>query len=248
MSEEIKIAHYGGGVNSTAMLIFMVQSGIIPHAILFSDTGGEKSPTYAYTESFSKWLVKNGFPPITRVKFETKDGVNITLEQDILNNGTLPAIAFGFKSCSDKFKIQPQTKWLNKMYPKAQIVHYIGFDAGERRRVRKNDNPKHINNYPLIESGWDRERCMQEIIKVGLCVPPKSSCFFCPNMKKGEILQLPEDLRDRVRIIEKNAKNKVELKGLGRSFSWTDLFAADKDQLKAFDDLEMYQDPCNCTD
>lgn len=37
----MKIVTYGGGTNSTAMLIGMVKQGIIPDRILFSDTGGE---------------------------------------------------------------------------------------------------------------------------------------------------------------------------------------------------------------
>jgi len=35
------VVSYGGGVNSTAVLVGMVERGIRPDAILFADTGGE---------------------------------------------------------------------------------------------------------------------------------------------------------------------------------------------------------------
>lgn len=37
---------FGGGVNSTAMLVEMHKRGIRPDLILFADTGGERPETY----------------------------------------------------------------------------------------------------------------------------------------------------------------------------------------------------------
>ena len=242
------IASYGGGTNSTAMLIGMAKKGIKPDHILFADTGGEKQATYDYVVLFNKWLSKNNMPLIETVQYRTKDGNLLTLEQDIINNQTLPAIAFGFKTCSQKFKIQPQEKFIKTRYPNDEIIHLIGFDLGESRRVKENPLDNHTNQYPLIEWGWDRDRCVEEIVKEGLCLPGKSSCFFCPNMKKHEILNLSDQEKERVKFIESNAKNKVEMAGLGRQYAWTDLINADKSQMKLFDDLDFYQSPCECTD
>ena len=41
-----------------------------------------------------------------------------------------------------------------------------------------------------MEWGWDRNRCIQEIRDAGLPLPGKSSCFFCPSMKRREIRTL----------------------------------------------------------
>ena len=38
---EMLVVSFGGGTNSTAMLVGMSERGIIPDAILFADTGGE---------------------------------------------------------------------------------------------------------------------------------------------------------------------------------------------------------------
>jgi hypothetical protein len=68
-------------------------------------------------------------------------------------------------------------------------------------------------------------------------------------MKKGEILSLPKDLQQRAIAVEQNAQSTLrELKGLGRDYKWEDLLSADREQLKLFEDLEMYDTPCNCID
>lgn len=242
------VVSYGGGTNSTALLILLQRRKITPDAILFADTGGERAETYSYIEYFNKWLQKNGMPQITIVKYKTKDGVNLTLEEDIINNKTLPAIAFGWKTCSQKFKIQPQVKWIKENFPKEEIKMLIGFDASERRRMKENPERLFTNIYPLIEDQVTREDCIKIILDTGLCLPNKSSCFFCPNMKSWEILKLSENERNRAIKIEANATNVVELKGLGRNYSWTDLINANKEQLTLFDDLEMFQTPCACID
>lgn len=246
---EKTIVSYGGGTNSTAMLIGMVKRNIKPDHILFADTGGEKQGTYHYITYFNNWLFQHDFPLIETVKYKTKFGIELTLEQDIINNKTLPAIAFGWKTCSQKFKIAPQEKFVSERYPNDSIIHFIGFDFYEQRRVKDNPLPNHTNKYPLIEWQWNRDKCVQEILDAKLCLPGKSSCFFCPNMRKHEILALSEDEKRRVAFIEQNAKDKmIELKGLGRDYAWTDLIKADGDQLKMFEDLEVYQTPCECID
>lgn len=78
------IASYGGGVNSTAMLVWMVKNKLVVHHILFADTGGEKPETYSYVKMFSDWLVDNAYPEIITVKYATKNSNELTLEQDVL--------------------------------------------------------------------------------------------------------------------------------------------------------------------
>jgi len=67
-------------------------------------------------------------------------------------------------------------------------------------------------------------------------------------MKKYEILELSNEEKERVKFIEANAKNKVEMAGLGRQYAWTDLINADENQIKLFDDLDLFQSPCECID
>lgn len=108
---------YGGGVNSTALLIGLHQHRIPVDLILFADTGAEHPHTYAYLDVMDRWLKDHGMPPITRVYKTTRDGKRLTLEQECLQSGTLPSIAYGFKRCSLKHKIGPQEKFCNHYLP-----------------------------------------------------------------------------------------------------------------------------------
>src|ERR1035437_4984600 len=103
----MNIVSFGAGVNSTAMLIGMYERGIPSDLILFADTGGEKPNTYAHRDEFSEWLVKHGYPEI-----KTVQGEKGTPEQECLEKRTLPSIVVGMRSCSDKYKIRPQNRYL----------------------------------------------------------------------------------------------------------------------------------------
>ena len=139
--EFINIVSYGGGANSTALLVGLHQHRIPVDLILFADTGGEHPHTYAYLDIMDRWLKDHGMPEITRVYKTTKDGRRLTLEDECLKSGTLPSIAYGFKRCSLKHKIGPQEKFCNN-YPPCRkvwvsgkkVVKFIGYDAGEHYR------------------------------------------------------------------------------------------------------------------
>jgi len=241
------IVSFGGGSNSTAVLINMVKHQIIPNEILFADTGGEHPHTYQFITELNNWLISKNFPQIKTLRYFTKHGNELTLEQDCLNNNTIPPIAFGWKTCSQKFKIAPIEKYIKSQYPNQKVQIWVGFDADEERRIKDNSNENFENYFPLIKWGWNRDKCIEVIAKAGLSLPGKSSCFFCPNMKKHEILKLPNELKERVIFMEKNATKLAELKGLGRNKSWTELIEADRNQFKINWDVEDWHQPtCEC--
>lgn len=238
--ETINIVSYGGGTNSTALLVGLHTHHIPVDLILFADTGGEHPHTYAYLDVMNRWLKDHGMPEITRVYKTTRDGKRLTLEDECLKSGTLPSIAYGFKRCSLKHKIGPQDKFCNsyppcrKAWAKGQkVVKFIGYDARESYRsdkvlLRDLADPKYSKRYPLMEWGWNREACIRAIEAAGLPQPEKSSCFFCPSMRAEEIIRLREqhpDLFRRAIVMEDNAlPNLKAVKGLGRSYSWKDKF------------------------
>ena len=182
----MNIVAYGGGTNSTAMIIECIRLGIEIDLILFADTGGERPHTYAYIDGFDAWLKKQGHEGIIIVKRVTFEGVIESLEELCLKKKMLPSLAYGYKTCSDKFKARPQNKFMNNWPPakaewKAgkQIVKMIGFDADESHRAKKDYSDKKYKYwYPLIEWDWGRDECVDAIRKAGLCSPGKSSCFF----------------------------------------------------------------------
>jgi len=243
----------GGGTNSMGMLIGLRDAGVVPDVIVFADTGSERPHTYEYMQIKREWLKRNGFPDLTVVRNTNKHGQEQTLEQDCLNRGALPSIAYGFKSCSQKFKIQPIDKFLNH-HPMAiaawaageKVTKLIGYDADESHRVRDYDDQKYTVAYPLLDYGWGRADCVAAIKNEGLPLPGKSSCFFCPNMRRGEILELHAlhpDLAARAIAIEQNA-DLSSVKGLGRSWSWGSMLATPD----MFADHFEKPMPCGCYD
>lgn len=103
-SHPLLVVSYGAGVDSTAMLVEFVRRQIRPDYIVFADTGGEKEETLAFLPVMDAYLKKVGFPGITVVRYVPRDFKHwppySTLEENCLTNGTLPSLAFGFKSCS----------------------------------------------------------------------------------------------------------------------------------------------------
>lgn len=247
---------YGGGVNSSAMLVEMSRRGHRPDAILFADTGGERPETYAAVRKVSDWCVAHGFPAIETVSYVSKKRGDETLEGICLRTKSLPSIAFGFKSCSEKYKIRPQDRWLRNWPAAAQawseglkVIKAIGYDAGEVRRAKTRTESKFAFWYPLVEWGIYREDCV-EICKSEGLPTAKSSCFFCPSMRKHEVLDLAKthpDLLKRALDMEANA-HLTSVKGLGRSYAWSDLVKNANAQCDLFSYGGEPETPCGCYD
>lgn len=231
------ILSYGGGVNSTALLLELIRIGHPPDYVLFADTGGEKPKTYKHIEAVNGWLKHRGRPEIN-ICSEKK-----TLESDCLDRGTLPGKAFGFGSCSEHFKIRPQRRWVKAQGIK-DATWLVGIHAGEAQRALRIHNQRQDVEFPLIKWQWGQAECEAAIKAEGFQVPVKSACFYCPSMRKNEIIQLSKsdpELFARAVEMEENAKEAGTLqtvKGLGRSYSWKALVKADNEQLKLFEDLQ----------
>ena len=238
----MNVVSFGGGTNSTAMIVGMYQHKIPIDLILFADPGGEQPHTYEFIQIFNEWLSAHGLPEIVTVYKTDKNGNRLKLEQECLQCGILPAIAFGHKRCSLKHKIGPQEIFCNNhpgckaVWDAGKRVHkFIGYDAGENRRIAHAApidvaDKKYEKHYPLYEWGWTRQDCIRVIEQAGLPKPGKSSCFFCPSMKKVEIVALWEqypELFQRAVDMERNAApNLKAVKGLGRDWSWEEFRTA----------------------
>lgn len=309
-SDNPVVASFGGGRNSTAMLILCAKLGIKVDKIIFSDTGGELPETYAFIKKFDKWLVNNDMPSITivrrnvsKVSLDRKSligaklnlqagltwilkkatscnlpwflwsvGISAsqysTLEEYCLITQGMPSVAYGFKNCSVQWKIEPINAFVKAWKPAQEawqtgkkVVKLVGIHAGEVSRVltksghidaQKLETEEYFFSYPLIEKGLTDIMCESIIQNAGLPLPPKSSCFFCPNRKLAEIQQLPENLKMRAVMIEQNALNGVhkrdnaKIKGLGRSFAWNDLDDEDGLALALAD--KQSAKSCSCID
>jgi hypothetical protein len=239
------VVSYGGGTNSTAMLVGLKDRGERPDHILFADTGGEKPHTYRHIEQMQAWCANVGFPSIVTVRASLPSDRG-TLESFCLHHERLPSIAYGFKQCSQQFKRRPIERYLADI---GEHTTLIGIDADEPHRAK----PYPLTRYPLLEWDWGRDECEEAIKRAGLTQPGKSACFFCPSHKKQDILQLKQqypDLMERALEMERNAakNNAGGVKGLGRRFAWGDLIAWDEAQCDLFSDAGTPEMDCGCYD
>jgi hypothetical protein len=253
------VASFGRGVNSTAMLIRIALEGIAelkPDLILSADPGGEWPESYAHEQEMSAWFVAHGLPPVIRVSEE-----RFTLEGECLTAKSLPSIVIGMRSCSDKFKIRPQNRFVAAWQPAIdvwesgnKVTKLVGFDAGEPWRAKDYESNRYTMRYPLIEWGWDRDACVVAIERAGIAVPRKSSCWFCPEMEEWEILDLQAshpELLERALAMERNNSKLVHIKGLGRTVSWQQVVDFHRDQM-VMPGMNLMQRtaklPCTCYD
>ena len=163
----------------------------------------------------------------------------ITLYEECLKLKTLPAIVFGKKTCSQRVKGQPQNKFLNnsgkammEWAASGKVTKWIFYDADEPGRAKDYSDDKYLVKYFLIEQNWGRYECEEKIKQSGLPLPPKSSCKFCPSMKPYQIINLYETERGgfyeaiQLERVALTGGKLINIKGLGRDWSWWDLIAA----------------------
>ena len=209
------------------MLVGLAERGIKPMLVIVADVGNERAGTYAARPAFDAWMEKVWGMKSVDVRYQPKNYKHwphyYTLLENCLTNSTLPSLAYGFHSCSSKWKITPMNKfietlpWAQAMWAKGQkIAKAIGFDntPHEQRRackgsatfaVQTDEKDRYELTFPLQQWGWTREDCVKALERAGLPVPPKSSCFMCPAMKPFEVDTLEINELKTIVVIEARA-------------------------------------------
>lgn len=231
------VAAWGMGLDSTAMLIELVAQGDAPDVVLTADTGAERDETYAFLPIFQRWMDDHGLEHHV-VRYAPKRFKHwppyASILENVLTNATLPSISMGRGSCSLKWKVEPQDRWVRAWEPaKAAwaagrtVTKLIGYDAGAADTRRSQhaatiENPLYTFRYPLREWGWDRARCVARIREEGLPVPIKSACFICGASRPEEVMTLPAWCLRLIVLVEARAKPRLRtVEGLWRKSTRT---------------------------
>lgn len=220
---------FGGGVDSTAMIVALRVAGIRPDVVTFADTGGEKPSTLVHVSRMNDQIQRWGWPAIDTVRKVTKPETPYEdLEGQCHATQTMPSLAYGGHSCSLKYKAAVQDQllrgvsrghnqhpahpvWERSQAEGVRILKLIGYDAGKadlRRSHRAKSSDQHFDYYfPLQDLRWARPQCIAAIAaELGPdFVPIKSACFYCPASKPWEIAWLAAnepDLLERALAIE----------------------------------------------
>lgn len=232
LSGQLLALCFGSGVDSTAMIVALRAAGIRPDILTFADTGAEKPETIQHIDNMNRVLASWGWPLIDVCKKVPMAATGYTdLYGNCFKNETLPSLAFGMKSCSIKWKQDPQDQFIKgaKRGPNARdphpiwqrylatgqrIVKLIGYDCG-KADLRRSKNLKPSDEdfdyvYPLQIVRWARRDCVKAITQMlgEELVPIKSACFFCPASKQWELYWLAAnhpELMERALLLERNA-------------------------------------------
>lgn len=195
------VVSYGGGVNSTALIVFLVKNQFPLDYVVFSDTGDEMPETYEYLEVIRKYLARRKIP-LETVRVRKKEA----LSDICLRRRVVPSQIWRW--CTRDMKVLPIHKFYRTL--KSHVYQYMGIDYGEVHRMKPAKVDYVTNLYPLIDNKIAREGCINLIKKARLPIPIKSGCFFCPfnNMERwAEIYKNHPDLYKYSMKIEENGKH-----------------------------------------
>lgn len=188
---------FGGGVQSTAVLVLAATGRVQYDAFLFANVGGdsENPATLEYVERYAKpYAAANGIELVELQKV-THGKPETLLEWTLRSSRSvrLPAYmangAPGRRSCTSTFKIDVIARYQKQhgATPAAPCVTGLGISMDEIQRMRLDSGIAwQVLEYPLIDMRLYRRDCLRIIAAAGLPQPPKSSCWFCPFHRRED--------------------------------------------------------------
>ena len=189
----VRAVSYGGGVQSTALLVLAAQGHIDFPQFVFANVGddSERKATLRYIEQHARPFAAGHGLQLVETQRRRRDGSTETLMQRLERPGSrsipIPVRmangAPGNRQCTADFKIKVIGKWVKQHGATADNPATIGIGISLDEIHRANNRrvePYERVVYPLLDLGLRRTDCERIIREAGLPVPPKSSCFFCP--------------------------------------------------------------------
>lgn len=201
------VLSYGGGLNSTALLVYLIKNNYPLDLVIFADTGSEFEHTYKTVQIYKEYCLNKQIP------FEIVKSDKGIIYDYYYNRKITPSRMK--RDCTTKFKIMPIRQYIRSKYPKnkEKFVFYIGIDYDESHRMRDSDVSYITNQYPLVDNKIGREDCKLLLEQEKLHVPEKSGCYFCPFTKKDGWINLKlnrPELFNKSIILEQNNKRYPE--------------------------------------
>lgn len=204
---------FGGGVQSTAMLVLAARKEIDFPVALFANVGddSENPDTLTYVAAHSRPYAEAHGVEFVELRKVRRGGNEETILQWLDRTERTIGIpmrmangAPGNRTCTQQFKISVIRAELKRRGASATSPATVGLgiSVDEWQRMRDSGHAAYINTYPLIDLGLTRESCVEIIKGAGLPVPPKSSCFFCPFTKLDDWRKMRRDHPDRFASVE----------------------------------------------
>lgn len=251
----IRAINYGGGVQSTAMLVLAANGEIDYQTALFCDVGAdsENPATIEYVKRYAKPYAHAHGIELVELRRHRRDGTQETLMERIHRSERSIGIPIRIqaagrfrRNCTKDFKINLIVAELRRRGATAEApaTSAVGISMDEFHRMTTSRIPEQRLDYPLIALRLDRQDCMNIIAREGLPVPPKSSCYFCPFHNQADWSRMareqPELFAKSVEL-ERLINERLERLGTGPGYLSSagrplDEAFTDDGQLALFDD------------
>lgn len=236
----IRAVSYGGGVQSTALLVLAAQRRIDFPLFLFANVGddSEHPDTISYVHDVAvPYAAQHGIELLELHRVPTRGqsaGQVETLYGHLMRDGSrsLPIPvrmsngAPGTRSCTADFKVRVVGRELQRRGATVDqpATVALGISVDEIERAKPGIDPRspyQVRTYPLLDLGLSRGGCKQVIAAAGLPVPPKSACWFCPFHDREAWRRLKRDepdLFDRACDLERTLNERRD--ALGKDHVW----------------------------
>lgn len=199
---------WGGGVQSTALLVLVAQGYLPRGPFLFSNVGDDsehpgtlefvRGPAWDYAERHGIHVEE-----LHRVPRKGRHAgrIDSVLQRSLRDETAVIPVrsaingAPSTRACTVDFKIVTVGRWHKEHgATEARPVRVgigISTDEYQRAKSQRTDQRWEVPWYPLlnvehryaVNRGLDRAACGRIIVDAGLPLPPKSSCYFCPFHK-----------------------------------------------------------------
>ncbi len=164
------VLSYGGGVNSTALMVILLREEYPLDDVVFADTGAERPETYRYLRIAHSFLKNHG------LKLQILKSKNGSLLDTCRKRKVIPSMVWRWSTRD--YKITPIYAYYRSL--ECHVNQYVGIASDEIDRMKDSFSEYVTNVYPLVDLAMSREDCVRVIREAGLPIPTKSGCFFCP--------------------------------------------------------------------
>ena len=211
------IISYGGGVQSTALVVLAMQRGWRIDEIVHVDLLDAEAPnTREYVKCFAGWLRETYNRSITILQ---RDLYGDMLARPAFTPAPWRAKDGSFmlkRQCTRQYKVEPIRRYLYQQYKREKIQLMLGIGVDEFHRMRDSGFKRIENVYPLVDERLTRNDCRAILERAGLATPPKSSCWFCPYRSarsQAELIRQYPALREMAVELERRINDERRARG-----------------------------------
>jgi hypothetical protein len=189
----VRLVSYGGGVQSTALLVLAAQRKIDYRTFLFCNVGedSEAPETLDYVREVAwPYAERHGIEMVELQKIKRDGTIDTVLRRINESKRSVPIPvrmarngAPGTRQCTFDFKIWRVARELKARGATAEqpAMVALGISTDEFKRARTESGIAwETLDYPLLTLRLSRYDCERIVAAAGLPVPPKSACWFCP--------------------------------------------------------------------